>query len=65
MDENTRELISRDEAARRAGVSVRTVGRWVFQGRLTKYTDGLGHVRIDAAELRELTTPQPARTAVR
>lgn len=44
---------------------MRTMSRWLADGKLTKHTDGLGHVRIDAEELDRLTTPQPVGTAVR
>lgn len=53
------EWITKREAAARAGVIVRTIDNWLAAGRLTKHRDGVGHVRIDAAELTRLITPRP------
>jgi len=58
-------LISRDSAAALAGVSVRTVDRWLARGLLTKYVDGRGFVSVDADELTRLLSPQPVTAAVR
>jgi len=52
-------LITRREAADRASVGLRTVDRWLAEGRLTRHKDGLGRVTISPLELDELTTPRP------
>jgi predicted site-specific integrase-resolvase len=50
-------------AARLAGVSEATVRRWVREKRLVKYTDGLGRLWVDGAEVRKLVTPVPVTGA--
>lgn len=65
MTDQTRNLITRGRAAALAGVSVRTIDRWLADGRLTKYVDGRGAVSVDADELTRLITPQPMTAAVR
>ena len=51
-------LITRKEAAQRAGVHVRTVDYWRRSGKLKTLRDGLGRVSIDPEELSTLITPQ-------
>lgn len=46
--------ITRQEAARRAGVKVRTVDYWRRVGKISTYTNGLGHVRLDPEEIDDL-----------
>lgn len=58
--ENARYL-SVKEAASEAGVHVSTINRWLKEGRLARHTIRNRFVRIDAADLARLTTPQPAR----
>lgn len=55
-------LISIEAAALDAGVSERTIRRWITIGLLTRY-GRLGPLRvlIDAAELRELVRPKAIR----
>lgn len=53
------EWITRRQAAERSGAGMRTIDGWLASGKLAKYTDGLGRVRIDAAELDELLRPRP------
>lgn len=57
-------LITRIEAAHRAGVSPRTIDRWIRQERLIKYVDAQGHVSVDEFALLRLITPVPVRAAV-
>lgn len=47
------------EAARLAGVSEATVRRWVREGRLNKYENGLGVMYVDRREVLHLITPVP------
>lgn len=46
--------ISREQAATRAGVGVRTIDYWRRTGKITKYKDGRGRVWIDADEIDHL-----------
>lgn len=55
------QYLSVKEAASEAGVHVSTINRWLKEGRLTRRTIRGRFVRIDAAELKQLTTPQPAQ----
>ena len=52
-------LITRAEAAARAGVSVPTVDYWRRTDRLTTHKNDLGHVRVDADELDRLIIQKP------
>lgn len=45
------------EAAAVAGVHVSTINRWFAEGRLTRHKIRNRFVRVDAAQLRQLTTP--------
>ena len=54
-----KELITKNEAADRAGVTLRTIDNWFSRGWLTKHRDGRGRVGIDAGELDELITFVP------
>jgi excisionase family DNA binding protein len=47
-------LISRQDAADRAGVGIRTVDHWRRTGKISTYRDGLGHVRLDPEEVDDL-----------
>lgn len=55
--------LSRQEAAGRARVHVRTLDRWLADGLLTRYTTGTGMVRVDADELDAFLAPAPAQSA--
>lgn len=57
--ENT-DWLTRQEAADRAGVTVRTIDNWVLNGVLTKHLGGIRRVRIDAAELDAFLAPRIA-----
>ena len=52
-------LISMRAAADEAGVSTRTIRRWIAAGLLTGYRQGPRLLRIDLEELRDLATPLP------
>lgn len=43
--------VSLDQAAERAGRDLRTVQRWVQQGRVTAYDDGTGRRMVDLREV--------------
>ncbi len=58
MQTQTRKWLTRREAAREAGVSVRTIARWLADGTLTRHGIRKGKgVRIDASELARITEP--------
>lgn len=65
MTDTPKNLITRERARLRAGVGLRTIDRWLHDGRLVKYTDAFGRVRVDADELDRLIGYQPASPAVR
>ena len=48
---------SLQQAAQRCGVTVRTMRRWVVEGRLTGYRLGSTLIRLDRAEVDALLTP--------
>lgn len=53
-------MLTRREAAARAGVNIRTIDRWIRERKLTGYrAPGTRPVMIDAEELTELTTLRP------
>lgn len=53
-------LISLEAAAVAAGVTRKTITRWISAGKLTRYErPGRIRVLVDAAELRELVKPKP------
>ena len=55
-------LISIEAAAIAADVNEKTIRRWIAAGRLTRYErPGRIRVLVDAAELRELVRPKPAK----
>ena len=58
---DTHDLITRKQAADRAGVDVRTVDYWRGRGKLTTYRTRGRHVRISQAELDDYlkTAPEP------
>lgn len=49
-------LITRDEAAVRAGVKIRTIDHWRREQKIKTYRNGAGHVRLDADEIDEFLT---------
>lgn len=65
MTETQKQMITRAAAARRAGVSVRTVDRWLSSGALIKYADGRGRVLVDQDEVDRFLAPQPVTADVR
>lgn len=62
---DTKTWLTRQEAADRAGVDIRTVDAWLADGTLTRYRVGRRAVRIDAGQLDAVRTPTPdaSRTA--
>jgi len=56
-------LITRQEAARRVGVTVRTVDYWRRTEKITTYKDGRGRVMVDADEIDDVMEPRPAGPA--
>jgi predicted site-specific integrase-resolvase len=58
MDANSGNWIRRHGAARRAGVTVRTIDNWRKEGKITTYLDETGRVWINADEIDKLTTPR-------
>lgn len=57
--EQDRDLITRAEAAKLAGVDVRTVDRWANRGLITRYkVGGLQWVRFDAYEVGLMREPE-------
>jgi excisionase family DNA binding protein len=57
------DTISTQEAARRLGISVQTVQRWVDMGQLRAWKTVGGHRRIEAASVAELLRDRGAATA--
>lgn len=58
------ELIPPREAARRLGVTVKTVRRWVELGHLTPVRTPGGHYRYNAVEVEAIrTAPLPVEAA--
>jgi hypothetical protein len=53
-------LITRQEAARRVGVTVRTVDYWRRTEKITTYKDRRGRVMVDADEIDDVMEPRPA-----
>lgn len=57
--------LTRAEAAVHARVHVRTIDKWVVDGRLTKYTvKGLQSVRFKREEIDALMVPSPATGSI-
>ena len=54
------ELVSRQQAATRLGVSIATIDRWLKSGTITRRPLGPHLVRISVAELDALTEPSKA-----
>jgi excisionase family DNA binding protein len=48
-----------NEAAKKARVTPKTVYRWLDDGKLVKYRDGLDRVMVNEAELDERLTVRP------
>lgn len=55
-----RRLAGLTVAAESADVSVRTMRRWIAEGRLTGYRIGPRLIKVDLAELDALARPIPA-----
>lgn len=53
-------LVDRKRAGDLAGVTDRTITRWVNSGILTKYLDGRGRVRFDSRACEKLRDPEDA-----
>lgn len=66
MVNTPKNLITRGEAAKRAGVNPRTIDNWRKAGLLKTYMirGGPQRIRVDASELEKLTTPQPVSNGV-
>jgi excisionase family DNA binding protein len=60
------EALTPDEAATHAGVTVRTIKRWVAKGHLTRYQARVNLLRVSKPELDKFLdarkVPAPART---
>lgn len=56
----THRYISLADAAELMGVSVRTVRRWIAQGRLTAYRGGQRVIRVRQADLDDFWTQIPS-----
>lgn len=54
MAKNKEDLITMKEAAELAGVSYRTVSRWVKLGYLTRHADARGRVRVSSAAVKAM-----------
>lgn len=61
---DTKNLITKREAATRAGVTTRSIDNWLITKKLTKHVNGLGQVRVDADELDRLLKFQPVPAVV-
>lgn len=57
-------LISRQQAAARAGVKIRTIDYWRHHRKITTYKDGRGRIWIDPQEIDDLMRPQPVSSGV-
>lgn len=58
-------MITRKEAATRAGVDVRTVDYWRREGKLTTYRTRGRHIRIDPAQLDNYLGVVPEKNPAR
>lgn len=58
--------LTRQEAAERAGVGIRTIDKWVRTGKLQKYraVGGRTYIFVSQAELDRLTALAPLTTAL-
>lgn len=57
-------MMTRKEAAAYAGVTLRTVARWLAEGLLTRHASGTGGVLVSRGELESFLSPKPCtRTA--
>lgn len=54
---STQKLVSLQDGAAQVGVCVKTLRRWISDGRLTGYRLGPRAIRIDQAELFALARP--------
>lgn len=59
----THDWLSRDAAAHHAGVSVRTIDRWLSRGLLTRHVAKANHVRISRGELDGFLRPRATVSA--
>lgn len=50
------DTLTKDQAAAYAGVTKRTIGRWIAQGSLNKYVVKINHVAVSKTELDALLT---------
>lgn len=57
-------LLSKGEAAARLGISVRTLERWIADGRLPASKPSPGTVRIDDADIDQLIEASKTTKAV-
>jgi excisionase family DNA binding protein len=53
------QLMSMDAAANIVGCSVKTMRRWIAEGRLTGYRMGPRLIRVDLAEVEAMLRPIP------
>lgn len=58
MTEQDITWLTRQEAADRASVALRTIDRWRTEGRLTTHYIRQRYVRVSSEELTRLTWPQ-------
>lgn len=67
MNDTPEHPITRTAAASMLGVSTRTLARYLSDGKLTRYEDALGRVRLDEDEVIQASTPrrEPAVPAQR
>jgi excisionase family DNA binding protein len=56
-------LLTKDEAADQLRISIRTLERWVSEGRLTVIKLSPGAVRVDQAEVDRLTSKELGASA--
>lgn len=65
MTQTQERWLTRQQAAERARVHVRTVDRWLAEGVLTRHSVAVRGTRVDAQEIDALMTPVPADDAPR
>lgn len=63
MDANSGKWIRREGAARRAGVTLRTIDNWRREGKIKTYRDEIGRVWISGDEIDRLITPMAEASA--
>jgi excisionase family DNA binding protein len=52
------DLLTPDDAARRLAIGIRTLNRWVAEGRVFAYRLPNGHRRFRRADIEALLTPE-------